>query len=490
LIFAVKKSAPTTSSSTEQEEYLKIVYQGLSAGIGVTIVEGNVLLGVGVGVSHGAVVASINQGSTRWQLIPVKTPEQEAFRYASRLDFALTAVDGGDYSTALALLEDAGLHAPSVLEKARSLALMANLTSMVLNDSLGSLQALSLYHETYRTWANAVSEAKISGEEGGPVEEWIKGELTTWFEQYGSAYPEVARALALDPERVRTAEGLRLQRELGKPIANGSEFGTMFDSVKRGFRQYMKSDNARDWFDAERERLARLDPKSLMDEAKEAALRGPEEARWFAETLTDIYAGGLADENSWIAGALARAAEGCTEPWRSQFKEFLTVTVRNLDTMRGASRDGLQQFDLSVKSSQHFGLKNTAKVLQDFASAAHSQTSKPPSWRFDEPPPSVAWWTREYLDWFLATTWNEVTYSQGICDGPSQWCEDELMRKRPYIAADGSENHRLFAPGLGLAMWMLAGQPKIDPWWDHAFYFGIGTHFALWQDGLRGPFAR
>jgi hypothetical protein len=486
LIFALRKSVPTPSSSIEQDDLTEVVYQGLSVGVGVTIIKDSLLIKEGVGITHGPIVISADRRSEPWQIVAVRTSEKEVARYAARVDFALTAVDSGDYSTALALLEDAGAHAPSTLERARSLVLMGQLASMMLNDSIGDLQALSLYHEAFRVWHDVVSTSATQGEVKTPLEQWIRDELSAEFEQYGTAYPEVASALALDPKAVRAAEALRFQKERGEPVANSPEVTAMLNSVSRRFRQYVSSDNAQTWFDAERERLARLDSKSLIEEAKQAVSRGPDEARWFAETLTIIYAGGVGDaEDHRVSMALTTASDGCTEPWRSQFKEYLRASARNLKTMRPSSDVSQEQVELTLESAHRFGLEKTAQVFQAVLATARSQNSPPTAEPLlAGPPPSAAWWTSEYLDWFLATMWNVVSHSHAECDVPSQSCQDMLMRVRPYICFDGSEKHRLFLPGLGVAKWMLLGEPKVDPYWDHAFYFGTGTHFALWQRGL------
>jgi tetratricopeptide (TPR) repeat protein len=478
LISALRKSVPMPSSSGEKQEYIKSIYQGLSTGITVTHVDRDLLLGVSVGITHGAIVALIDSASKPWDAIPVTASEQEAFRYAAQLDYGLSAAAEGDYSTALALFEEAGLHAPTALEKARSLALMAKLTAAVIGGSIGALQSLSLYNEAYRTWRDAESVAK-AGEQGETVEGWLKEELAKGFESYGSAYPEVARVLALDPKAVRAAEVIRRENDRGRPIADLSEFAAALDSVKRRLSRAMAADNAENWFDAERERLARLDSKSLIVEARQAVSRGPDEARWFAEMLMDLYAGGMGDEKNRVSAALATAAVGCREPWRSQFGEFLSMSAGFLDTGNVGSSGSSKQLGISLKSARRFGLSNSARMIQELLSQVRSQSVGPTTARFDELPPSAAWWTKEYLDWFLATAWSVITHSAAACDHPSQLCEEELMERRPYICADGSEGHHLFAPGLGLAMWMLGGQPRVDPWWDHSFYFGLGTHFLL-----------
>lgn len=482
LISALRKSVPTSSASAEQETLIEVVYQGLSAGIGVMIVDDNLLVDEGVGISHGPVVYSASRASTPWQTIYVSSSEQGAFRYAAALDFALTAASDGDYSTALASLDNAGIHAPSALERARALTIMAKLSSMVLGDSVGALQALTLDFEAYRTWRGAVSTSGVADDVSGHLAEWIKGELTTAFEQYGSAYPEVAKVLGFDSKTVREAEALRFQKERGKPIADPAVVDAMMGGLKHRLRQYLSSNNAQNWFEAERERMARLDSKALRDEAKQAVSRGPDEARWFAEMLIDSYAGGLADrDDHGISSAIQTAAEGCTEPWRSQLKDYVSISERLLSTMGASADHGRGQLALSIDSAQGFGLRRTGKVFQGILAAASSQTPEAAGLSNVEPRPPVAWWTTEYIDWFLATMWN----SSGKCATPSPLCEQELASRREYICFDGSERHGLFAPGLGLAMWMLAGQTKIDPSWDHEFYFGTGTHFALWQRGLR-----
>jgi tetratricopeptide (TPR) repeat protein len=485
LVYALKKSVPTASAAAEAKEVTEVVYQGPRVGIGMTIVGRNLFLIESVGISRGPVVLSFRRKSTPWQIISVDGSEDDAFRYTARLDFALTAINEGDYSTALGLLEQAGVHAPSPLEKARTLIVMAGVTSLVLGNSIGALQGLSLYNEAFRTWHDAVSTAKPADASSASLEEWIKGELRAEFEQYGSAYPEVAKALALDPKSVQAAEALRFQKERGKTVAKPSEATAIFNSLYRQLRDYMSSDYARDWFEAESERLARLDSNSLMEEAKHAASRGPDEARWFAETLINLYAGGMTDsDHDGISSAVGVVADGCTEPWRSQFKEYLRTT-REIGMTRSSS-DSQAQLRVSVKSAERFGFKKTASMFQEILDTARSQVSMPVELRFSQPPPSAAWWTREYLDWFLPTMWTMISNSHGKCDVASPSCEDMLMSMRPYICFDGTENHRLFAPGLGLAMLMVSGEPKVDPYWDHAFYFGTGTHFALWQRGLEG----
>jgi hypothetical protein len=483
---ALRKSVPSISSSTEHEELLEIVYHGLNAGIGVTAVGGDVLIGISVGLSHGPVVVALNDASKPWAAIRMNGPEQDVFRYAARLDFALTAVDSGDYSTALALLEDAGLHAPTPLEKARSLAIMAQLTSVVLSDSIGALQALSLYNATYQARAVAVSASDYDKTDN-QLSAWIKAELVGAFEPYGSAYPEAAKSLGLDQDSVRVAEALRFQKESGRPVANWKEIAPLFNAAKQGLRKFMTADNAQTWFDAERERLARLNAKALLEEAKQAAARGPQEARWFAETVAQTYAMGMADDKQRISAALRRAAEGCGEPWRSQFNDYLEAGTYLADLVQATSSNTAFQNEFSLKSANHFGLRSTAAIFRELVSMKSLQTAKSPTFRFDEPPPAVGWWTTEYLDWFIATTWSLINHSEGMCDRTSPVCEQVLMAKQPYICYDGSEKHRLFAPGIGFAVWMLLAQPKIDPWWDHAFYFGVGTHFVQWQSGLLKP---
>jgi hypothetical protein len=396
-------------------------------------------------------------------------------------------MDDGDYSTALALLEDAGLHAPTLLEKARSLAVMAVLTSAVLGESIGALQSLSLYYETYQTWTSAVS-ASDYGKAAGSLSAWIREALAGAFTPYADAYPEAAKSLSLDQISVRSAEAARGRNDSPRPVAKWSQITSMFDDLKKDARRFAAADNAGEWFGAERERLARLDARALLDEADHAVAQGFREARWFAETLAQLYALGLADDKKRIYTALRRAADGCDEPWRGQLEVFLGASADLAEVIGASSADSASalQIRTSLKSARRFGLHRTAAIFGELVRLG-PKTAEPPTFAFDELPPPLAWWTTEYLDWFIATTWSLLNRPDGVCGRASPVCEQVLMAKQPYICYDTSEKHRLFAPGVGYAMWMLVAQPRVDPWWDHAFYLGIGTHFRQWQRVLLKP---
>jgi len=476
---ALRKSAPSSSSSTDHAELLEVVYQGLAAGVSVTEAEGSVLMGVSLGLTHGCLAVALDRAGKPWEAVRISGPEQDAFRYAARLDLALTVADSGDYASAMALLEDAGLHAPGQLEKARSLVLMAALTSQIVGESVGSLQALSLYNDAYQTWSAASAPV---GPQDAELASWIKDQLVAAFEPYGTAYPQVARTLSLDQRAVRSAEAYRTQTETAKGFKSWPAAAATLDAVRKRFRKFMTSDTAETWFDAERERLARLDAKTLLNEAQQAAARGPEEARWFTETVSAAYGMGTADEKQRVGPALERSAEACGEPWRSRFRDYFEYVDLVSDSMRQGTEDTTAQLNLSRKAAERFGFRKTATIFKSMAGATNSKDT--PAFALAEPPPAEAWWTREYLDWFVATTWSLLGRSQGVCDRASSNCEEVLMSMQRYLCYDGSERHRLFAPGIGVSLWMLLGQPRIDPWWDHAFYFGVGTHFAQWQSGL------
>jgi hypothetical protein len=127
LASAVRKVAPSPSASVDKLENVKIIYHGPSAS--VNVVGPDKMIGVSLGLAHLEILNWTGPKSKPWYAVPIDgSGEPEAFRYTARLDSGLAAVEVGDYSTALALMEDAGLHSPNIREKARTLALMANVT--------------------------------------------------------------------------------------------------------------------------------------------------------------------------------------------------------------------------------------------------------------------------------------------------------------------------------------------------------------------------
>jgi len=117
---SVRKVAPTASASTDTIENIKIIYDGFQAAIDMRV-DGTFELAIGP--VHSPIVNWVGLTSRPWSAVPLQgSTEQDTFRYVARLDRGLMAVEEGDHSTALALLEDAGLHAPNMVERARTLA--------------------------------------------------------------------------------------------------------------------------------------------------------------------------------------------------------------------------------------------------------------------------------------------------------------------------------------------------------------------------------
>jgi len=123
---------------------------------------------------------------------------------------------------------------------------MSNLTSMVLRGNIGFLQSLTLYYETFRAWAASGTEPK-SDKAYEPVTAWVSQVLVDTFTLYGTAYPEVAKILSLDGQRVREAEKSRQQK---LRVVTPSEFVTNLASIGRLIRKSNGADNASNWFDA------------------------------------------------------------------------------------------------------------------------------------------------------------------------------------------------------------------------------------------------
>jgi len=230
-----------------------------------------------------------------------------------------------------------------------------------------------------------------------------------------------------------------------------------------------------------------LDAASLMAEAREAVLRGPDESRWFSEVLLEQYAAGLADKKGDISGALKLAAAACDEPWRGNINNYLRTTGTILAPFRPADVNSkavetsafIERLELTAQAAGRAKLANTERFFRAMGVFARSGASGNPNWHFEEPPPSEPWWTVEWLDWFFARIWSLVLDSGEKCAHGAESCEVELMRMRPIICYDGSPNRHLFAPGLGVSLWFLRTSPrKTDPWWEHALYFGVGTTFA------------
>jgi hypothetical protein len=486
LINAIRKSAPSASSASAQTQEVQIMYHGLTTEVGPKGDTNNAVFVLAIGMVHRLFLDVVGSPSNPWYAIPVGAGgEPEAFRYACRLDLGLTAVSLGDYPVALALLDDAGLHAPSAIERARTLVLMGRLTSIILNGSVGELQGLSLYYDAYRIWAASPSGSPKPDNAEGPVAEWLSEELREEFAQFGTAYPEIARFLKLDRERIRLAEGSRArdQRQVLRPMKKPDELAKAFGSLKKSLQKEVGSDKAEDWFGAEFERLARLGPKQLAAEAKLAASKGPDEARWFAEKSVALSSL-TPDEQGASYEATATAAGACNEPWRSQLLEYLqhNVDVTQVFPKSAAATSqasalalGLHQLDLTVASARRFKLHRVESLFQDMVSEARAGSQKSAKRSPFALAPAASWWTTDYIDWFLSTALNSIDALKDECDHQSISCEETLMKMRPWLCYDGSNERRLFAPGLGFALMSLGGQRKIDPWWFHAFYFGVGA---------------
>lgn len=487
LIYAVRKAAPSASSASERTQDVRIIYHGLSASVGPQGGADHLGFVETVGLTHRNILDVIGSPSNPWYAVPVGAGgEPEAFRYACRLDLGLTAVSLGDYPLALALL-DAGLHAPSAIERARALALMGKLTSIVLGGSIGELQGLSLYHDAYRIWAASLPGGPKPTKAESPVAEWLSEELEEEFTQFGTAYPEIARFLKLDRERIREAEDYRVQRNKLRPMKKPDEAAKAFGSLKKFLQKDVSSDKAEGWFDAEFERLARLGRGALAAEAKLAASRGPDEARWFAENSLAL-SGLTPDEQGAAYEATATAAGACAEPWRSQLLEYLRYQVdvtqvfpksSGVTSLASGKALGLHQLEITVASARKFNLHRVESLSQNIVTAARAESQESAKPVPFAPAPAASWWATDYIDWFLATAWNSLVGTlKDECNHQSSSCEEALMGMRPSLCYDGSNERRLFAPGLGFALMVLSGQRKIDPWWFHAFYFGVGVHVA------------
>jgi hypothetical protein len=110
-----------------------------------------------------------------------------------------------------------------------------------------------------------------------------------------------------------------------------------------------------------------------MKEARQAVLAGPEEARWYAESLRLLYGAGFADQKGSIGEALSAATAGCDDPWRTQLQEYLRTSAEvlnniapHLETGSGSSKAAdparlLGQLDLSARSASRVGSKRQRK---------------------------------------------------------------------------------------------------------------------------------
>lgn len=177
---------------------------------------GEIRFGISFSTAPAIEADSLIVDGPRWNTVRTATPTDADLLYAATLDEGLSLLAYGTPSEAMAVLELASTIAPSVVERARSLCILGDVTASMLTGFIGSLQSLSVYNAAYATVLPLLAEGKKELP-ADPALDWAIARLISVYEAPFGRYPEravhlrsVARTLPQDksnflPRRTRDA---------------------------------------------------------------------------------------------------------------------------------------------------------------------------------------------------------------------------------------------------------------------------------------------
>ena len=475
----------TGASSNAYAEALLAYFTGAQVAIEMfpTPDKSTVTLGPSLAASSFPVVEYIrnvnNSPGLDWSDVLVQPgAERETAAYSAEVDCAIEAASRGAFDVAIPMLEAAVRDSPSELERARAYAVLGFASAAVLGGNIGSVQAFAFFNQAMAHWPRVRARTTLSRSElDNSIDRWLFDSLKGVFAFRGVEYPTWSRVLGNSEKNVETS-GI-----------SGSQKQYWFWWLNKF------ADTAVDSLIAvERGRLVRIvhtdlkNPRRLSIDLSNLAAGRPDFARWaFFSLLSESHTMDGHPEKIAVVlqpewgDALEVAASLCPEPWKSQYTGVVKFMETYSAVVNSLSRQTDAEAQLTAQRWLHmfrrYGFPQTAGTLSsDFD--GNAAPAKIPS------PPRIAWWTREYIDWFGSVVGTMAKGISSTCSRRGDACEAYLDGVAARCARDGTG--RLFAPGIDLVItFSIAINQAISETWVTGLRDATGMERVVWLDHPR-----
>lgn len=393
----------------------------------------------------------IGVSSPLWQAIDCgQQVEDEEFQYAALLDYALTAASVGKMEEALSALFAGGSVVPSRVESVRLTTLLAHWSRYCFGGTFGELQSLSYYREAVAALQDSIDKRDFEhSEHNQHLLKWADRKLLNRIGRDEKFFADELEKLGWWIERRE-----HLSFEVLEP--NDLEFA---------FELYKKTASAlvnRGFYGPYIARLLKMNTKDFYTESVRAS-RNSEIARLFFETslmrLLTTFSHSKGEREVFF-DSFERAADATPSKWRPRYQEIFRK-AKSLFLFRINAEEDIP---LTPKELRILNLQKLANLWE--------LLKKDPDYCPSIPrPPKTAWWTCEYIDWFMYTFF--VTL----------YCSDENNVQRPVnridirlLTRDNGGQGRLFLPGLALAVLVTrrAGAHELELLFEREFNEAVG----------------
>jgi len=465
---AVMHRVSSTGGARSAEE-LWVPYFGPTLQVETTI-NASKTVGVPFGVTYGAIMSYVQKANDRpglpWQAVIYDPVEgRKSALYVSYLDVALSAAAHGDLETSIETLESSYEYAPSEVERARNLVLLANVSLALMSGTIGGTQSLSFMNEGMQHWAAAhhnepVEKTNLSD----PIEIWLYYEFRSTFFSLQAEYPNWAKLLTFHNSPVRNYEQ--------HPLGNGLTFYNWTESIADSPEQSLIS--------AENDQLMALvsatdDPDVLQRNLTERYGSYPDVRRWLAETMiSETFSWGGFPPSKPLSRAIESAIRQMPEPWYSQYSKawhMQQVLLRRVDL-----RNPIETAERGVQLARELGFKEYARVLGEALPQLSASVVRVNDTGVT---PNDPWYRRNFLDWFAATALAAGARAVEVCKPAGPRCRELLESTADRVQRDRGGKGNLFAPGIALILTeaRFAGQ-DLDPNWEVIYKEATGAEIS------------